>query len=539
MDDIFSLVNILTACIFSLSVACMYLACSQKATAAIQQSGYSGKKFLKWYFRKDNLLKTRYGLTFLLIVFSSALLGLCFIPLGKEWAYVVSCVPFYLFSIIFVFADGKYALKVPYTRTNRLLRLKVAYFLVIAIFNYIIVTLLNVAAYYIDIDLVFAVRLFPAALTVPLLPFLLALAGAICSPFERAHSGRLIKRAAKTIAASGAVKIAVTGSYGKTSVKNILSTILSEKYVVAATPKSYNTPVGIAKFVNGGGLNGAQVFIAEMGARHKGDIKELCSLVEPDYSVLTGIAPQHIESFGTIEEITAEKSVALRLAKKGLVAPEAFDGAEAVKLSPAEKKAIVGKDVVLSVKKESTAGVSFTVEGLGGKISAKTKLLSAHSAYNIALAYAVAKMLGLSDEEILRGIAKIDYVPHRLQPIKANGVTVLDDSYNSNVVGAKDAIAALKLFGGRRAVVTPGLVEMGILEKKENALLGAELVGLDKVILVGETLVKTVMEGYLSAGGAKENITVVPTLTAAKALLEEYLKDGDTVLFLNDLPDVY
>lgn len=539
MDDIFSLSNILTACIFSLAAACMYIACAQKAAGAMQQSGYSGKKFLKWYFRKDNLLKTRYGLTFLLIVFSSALLGLCFSPFGVKWAFFASIFPFYLFPILFVFADGKYALKVPYTRTNRLLRLKVAYFLVIAIFNYILVTLLNAAAYYIKIDLVSSVRLSPAALSAVLLPYLLAFANLLCSPFERINTNRHIKRAKKKIAESGAVKIAVTGSYGKTSVKNILFSILSQKYKTAATPYSYNTPVGIAKFINGGGINGAEVIIFEMGARKTGDISELCDLVDPDYSVLTGIAPQHLETFKTVDAIITEKSVALKRAKTGFVSVSDERVCAEVKDVSAKKKVVVGKDVVVSDIVASDGGTSFTLEGFGGEITVFTKLLSEHSAYNIALAYSIAKMLNMTDEEILRGIENVDYVPHRLQKIVSGGITVLDDGYNSNAKGARDSVAVLKLFKGKKYAVTPGLVEMGILEKEANANLGKELVGLDRVILVGETLVKTVLEGYIAGGGEEDKVTVVPTLNDAKKIISEELSDGDCVLFLNDLPDVY
>lgn len=541
MGEIFSITNILTAGILSLTMACMYVLASQKMAGAFQQGGYSGRRFCRWYFRKDNLLKSRHILTFLLILFSSAMLGLSFSPLGVNAGFFASCVPFYLFAVLFIIADGKYALKVPYKNTGRFKRLKVVYLLITAIFNYILVTLLNVAAYYINIDLVSSVRLAPAALTVLLLPYLMLFSAALCSPFERANSHRLIKKAAKKIAASDAIKIAVTGSYGKTSVKNILSVILSEKYRVAATPESYNTPVGIAKFVNGGGLEGAQIFIAEMGARKKGDISELCRMVEPDYSVLTGVAPQHIESFKSIEEITAEKSVVLSRAKIGIVTPEIIGAEEAVKLSPAQKKMVVGKDILLSSVKETAEGTYFTIEGEGSKISSFTKLLSAHSAYNIAIAYAVAKQLGLSDDEILSGISKIDFVPHRLQKLTSGTLTVIDDAYNSNVVGARDAISVLKLFEGRKIAVTPGLVEMGILEKKENKKLGAELAeaGIDMVILVGETLVKAVKEGYDGAGGNPEKITVVPTLDAATKLLGREARDGDCILFLNDLPDVY
>ena len=116
---------------------------------------------------------------------------------------------------------------------------------------------------------------------------------------------------------------------------------------------------------------------------------------------------------------------------------------------------------------------------------------------------------------------------------------ILDDSYNANPRGAREAVEALKRFPARKIVVTPGLVETGILDEKLNEELGAALVGLDEVILVGETLVGAVKAGYLEAGGEEEKIVVLPTLDAAQARLSETLSAGDCVLFLNDLPDAW
>lgn len=540
MDGIFSIQNVSVAAIFSFTMACMYFIASQKMMGAMQQGGYSGKLFFEWYFRKDNLLKSRHILLFLLVAFSSALLGMCFVSFGVNWGYFASCVPFYFFTLIFVFADGKYALKVPCSYTARYKRLSVIYLLITAIFLYIVVTLLNVAAYYINVDLVSSMRLFPAALSALLLPYLLAFSDLLCSPFERVNAKRHIKRAKKKIEKSGAVKIAVAGSYGKTSVKNILFAVLSQKYKTAATPYSYNTPIGIAKFINEGGADGAEVIVFEMGARRTGDISELCDLVEPDYSVLTGIAPQHIKTFKTLDAIVAEKSVVLERAKTGFVTASGDLVSDAVKNAPAKKKVVLERDVFVYDIVSDENGTSFSLASFGGEtISVSTKLLSEHSADNIALAYAIAKMLNMTDDEILRGLEDVDFVPHRLQKIVSGGITILDDGYNSNIKGARDSVAVLKKFKGKKYVVTPGLVEMGILEKEANENLGKELVGLDRVILVGETLVKTVLEGYVSGGGAEEKITVVPTLNDAKKIISEELSDGDCVLFLNDLPDVY
>ncbi len=537
MEELFSFANVTKSCVFAVVIACMYLVCSMKTMGALQQSGYRKKKFYEWFKRKDNMAKHRLILTCLLMLFSSACFGLCFSFLPTDIANAVSLLPLFFFPVLYIVCDGKYALKVPCRKTNRLKRLAVVYALFLAVFNYICMTLLNVAAYYINNPLVSAMKYFPLALYFPLLPFTLTFANDVCSIYERAHTRKFIGRAKESLKNSKAVKIGVTGSYGKTSVKNILSAILSEKYRVLSTPASFNTPVGVAKCVNENSLDGVEVFIAEMGARHSGDIDELCDIVEPDYSILTGVCNQHLESFRTEENILAEKRRILERAKIGYVRPVI----PALGEEPdAEKKtAIVGKDIVVSDVKADRKGTSFSLAFGEEKTELHTKLLSAHSAENIALAAGVAKMLGLTLEEIKRGVEKIDYVEHRLQVIEANGVTILDDSYNANVKGAKDSVEALKLFEGNKFIVTPGLVELGILEAKENTQFGKELVGIDNVILVGDTLVGCVKKGYLAANGDESKLTVVPTLEAAKKILAERVKPNDTVLFLNDLPDVY
>ena len=136
---------------------------------------------------------------------------------------------------------------------------------------------------------------------------------------------------------------------------------------------------------------------------------------------------------------------------------------------------------------------------------------------------------------------KLQPIPHRLELLEKRGVFILDDGYNANPMGAKEALTALSRFSGRKCVVTPGLVECGILEKEINGELGRQIaeLGLDKVILVGETLVGAVKEGYESAEGNMDVLTTVKTLADAQVLLGEWIQRGDAVLFLNDLPDVY
>ena len=527
--------------IVALACALLYGLCTFKILGALQQAGYNGKKYAAWTHRRGNMVYSRFILLAFLTALAMLVLGICFSFAGTFAGYI-ALIPIPLFAALYCAAD-KRALKVPLVSTKRANRIYLLNVLVIAVAAFVLGSAGNAVSYYCytlpenaEWEILSHLRYLPLALLPILLPVLLRVANLLEKPFSSARNKKFVARARGKLHAAPCVKIGITGSYGKTSVKNFLAAILSVKYRVLATPESFNTPLGIARAVDGENLDEYDVFIAEMGARNKGDIAELCELVAPDHCIITGICPQHVESFGGIEKI-------LSGTKKGGFAvigqdenTDKLDVAAAglVKVSVGEHGEFGAFDVA-----SSPSGISFKLALGIVQCNARSKLLGAHNAQNIALAAAMAFKLGLSKEEILQGIEKIDYVPHRLQPTAVRGVTILDDAYNANVVGAAAAIEVLRSFEGRKLIVTPGLVELGVLEERENAELGKKLVGLDKVILVGETLVSAVKNGYLAAGGEAEKLVTVPTLEAAQDLLEGELTEGDTVLFLNDLPDIY
>ena len=532
-------INTLEYAGYAIALAVLFLLCSIKPLAILQQCGYKNGKMLHWYSRKDNLLFQRYCLLFMMLALTSGLLGICFTFLGEEVSYRIALLPFPLFCILFYVLDKKYALKVPVNETERFKRLALVYVFLLAVIFYLFIAVFNVIAYYVEYDLVGIWRYVPLSLIPFALPAVVCAANALDGVYENARNKKYVNRAKEKLSRSGMIKIGVTGSFGKTSVKNILSRMLGEKYAVLSTPASYNTPMGIAKCVNESDLSAYEVFVAEMGARNIGDIAELCDIVKPDHSVLTGICAQHLESFKSIETVILAKSeIVLGTKNGGTVVVGRDENTQRVAVDSAHNAVWLGneqiKDLVCSSK-----GTSFTLVYGEEEVKIHTKLLGKHTAQNIALAAALSLRLGITPEQIAAACEDLEYVPHRLQVIENGGVTVLDDSYNANVKGAEQAVEVLKSFDGRKIIVTPGIVEMGILEEKANENLGASLVGLDAIILVGDTLVGAVKSGYLSAGGDKERLQVVPTLRQAQALLAETVQSGDTVLFLNDLPDVY
>lgn len=519
---------VVCAVIFS-ALLCM---CSYKPLGILQSCGYSGRKLCKWAWKKGNMLLARQILLAMLCILAAAVISFCFSFAGT-WAAIVGNAAYVAMFILYFFVDRKYALRSPAAWTPRFKRLYVVLFFVVAVFVYLAVTLLNFADYLWGNRIFGILRYCPLAFfPLFIIPFIL-LANLAAKLYEVPHNGKFVRKAKKKLASSDIKIIGITGSYGKTSTKQILAAILSKKYRVLSTPRSHNTPMGLALSINSNDLGNFDIFIAEMGARHSGDIAELCELCPPDYSVITGICPQHLESFGSIENIVKAKGEILKSTKtEAVISADCFALFEAY--SCPKSCADCVSDIVCGPE-----GSSFKLKFGDESVQTSTKLLGKHSAENIALAALVAYKLGMTPAEIAEAVGELDYIEHRLQLIKSNGVNILDDGYNSNVKGAAAALEVLKSFDGRKIVVTPGFVELGILEKTENKQLGTELVGFDLVILVGETLIMPVKEGYIENGGDAEKLLIKPTLFAAQDELKNFLRAGDTVLFLNDLPDIY
>ena len=154
---------------------------------------------------------------------------------------------------------------------------------------------------------------------------------------------------------------------------------------------------------------------------------------------------------------------------------------------------------------------------------------------------ALAYNLGLSMEQIRVGISKLQPINHRLEIKKENGITIIDDSYNSNVEGSVCALDVLKLFkNNRKIVITPGLVELGQMEKEENINFGKNIASVaDIVIVVNKTNMEYIKEGLISENFPEKNILFVSSLIEGRIKLKEIAQKGDVILFENDLPDNY
>jgi len=378
----------------------------------------------------------------------------------------------------------------------------------------------------------------PPYLAYVAVPYMVWLAGRIMHPVEEKINASFYEEArAKLKARSDLIKIGITGSYGKTLTKFILKEILSEKYEVLATPASFNTAMGISRVVNDQLEDRHQVFIAEMGAQHVGDIKHLVKLVRPKYGMITSIGAQHLDSFGSMANIVETKyeliaglpedGEAFFAADSGY-ADRLFGMCQREKFSAAVELSgdhfMRAKD--LTVKAD---GMRFVLECAdGGYVRCKTCLLGRNNVQNITLAAALARRLGLSMEEIGAGIARLQPFERKLQLIHGERISI-DDTLNDSPLGAAEALNVLSEFPGRRIIVTPGLPQ----DDETNYAFGVQMKDcVDAVILVGEKKnVRPVGRGLLSTGFPKNSVHVVADMHDAADLLAEISSRGDTVLY--------
>jgi len=393
-------------------------------------------------------------------------------------------------------------------------------------------------------------RLYLIGLFPLLLPLWVALGGLCAWPVEKLVSEMYFRDAQRKLAARpDLIKIGITGSYGKTSVKFILGTILQEKFQVLVTPSSFNTPMGVTRIIREKLMPAHQVFVAEMGARHVGDIKELCRLVHPHHGVLTSVGPQHLDTFHSIERIKSTKYELMDAIPDGgccffpddkAICRELFDKTQKEKRLCSVHPGADDADVWATDVHVSAEGSTFVLHTINDSVSCQTRLLGEHNIQNIILAATVGLHLGMTLRQIARGISRITPVEHRLQLIPSTGVTIIDDAFNSNPKGAEAALKVLREFQGRRIIITPGMVELGDGEDEFNHEFGLMMADcVDVAILVGKKHTSPIARGLKEAGFPQENLYVVSSLDEATAILRQIGRAGDVALFENDLPDNY
>ena len=430
----------------------------------------------------------------------------------------------------------------------------------------------------------------------------LIVANIVNKPIENGVKNYYINDAKKKLSeVSHLTVIGVTGSYGKTSVKFYLQTLLQQKYNVLVTPESYNTPMGVVKTIRESLKSTHEIFVCEMGARYVGDIKEICDIVHPKHGVITSIGPQHLETFGGMEQVKNTKfELADALPSGGFLflngdneyireketaggyhsrkedplkvvfysASETSDMAEITEMAgDPELNRNESKDEKRNRKEAdphslgktgqrnreyngyyakeifvSQLGTNFTVVSpKGEEESYQMRLVGAHNVINVVGAIAVANTLGIALKDLKVPVRKLQPVKHRLELIERGEVTIIDDAYNSNPVGSRAAVETLAMFDGVKILVTPGMVELGKDQDDYNYKFGTYAADCcDYILLVGKRNTEPILKGALSKGFAEEKCRVFEKLQDALSFAYSIKDAGHKYILLeNDLPDNY
>ncbi len=481
----------------------------------------------------------------------------------------------------------------PLVFTDRAQRL-----LVVALLPLLLLLLVAISLVGAGLTLAGLIVVLAAAFTLlALAPWTLQGANLALRPVQNAINRHYERQARHLLADWEPLTIGITGSYGKTTTKFCIGSVLSADRPTLVTPDSYNSLLGVIRTINEQLEWRHRAFVVEMGMFRRGDIAELCELVHPKIGVITAIGPMHLERLGSIEEIVAAKGElldalpedghfvtnaddprCLELAARARVpvtlfgiegsseaghgvltsagtpdrlpdapdaaassAPRTPDGTPNPSPKNTPEVQVIARDIRLA---DGRTEFNLQLDGPSSPmVPVSAGLLGRHNVSNLLAAAAVGQVLGIEPARIAEGLAKVQAPPHRLQPIQNRraGIVVIDDAYNSNPDGAAAALEVLREHPAkRRLLVTPGMVELGEMEAELNRAFGEQAgVVCDIAILVGPLRTAPIREGLAAAGMDSESVHVVRDIAEATTLLGAVTRAGDVVLFENDLPDTY
>ena len=371
---------------------------------------------------------------------------------------------------------------------------------------------------------------------------------ALTLPIEKTFAKYYINDAKRILRAHKNLKvIGITGSYGKTTSKFILTRILSEKFNVVCTPHSFNTPMGVVRTVRGDLKPQTEIFVCEMGAKNIGDIKEICDIAMPDTGFITSVGAQHLETFKSVDNVFKTKfelNDAVKL-KGGNVFVNG-ESKEIISRINKEDFIVYGTDKNFDFCAENISygryGSQFDIK-LGDEIvRLTTKLLGMHSILNITGAAAIAHKLGVSNEDIKFAVASLKATEHRLElKNSVNGSLLIDDAYNANPEGCLEAVRVLGSFDGmKKVIITPGLIELGDKEYESNYNLGLEAAKYcDIMIFVGQNRSKPMVAAAKDSNFPEDRVFVANSFMEAMGIYTKFADENSVVLLENDLPDNY
>lgn len=507
----------------------------KKAMHMLQQNLYNmNNRYVKWLSNNLNVAYLN------LDIISYVLIGIA--QVFKMDILIILALFIYAVDIYIIRKRAKVEqTKKPLVITDRVKRLLVT--LTILYFIPLIVIIINNDLSY---TMIFVLA------TMTLLNYIMVLiAKIINTPVEKCVYYKFYFQAQRKLKSMPLLKVVgITGSYGKTSSKNILSDILNVKYIARPTPRNLNTEYGLMITINNHLDKFDEVFIAEMGAYKVGEIKTLCDMVHPKYGILTTIGTAHLATFKSRENIQKTKFELIESLPSDGVAVLNMDDEWQTSYHLKNKVEVVwiginNKDAdVRAVDIECTnVGSKFNIifKGDKNKYPFETKLLGNNNIYNILASVALGRKFGMSIEDLQTGVRKVKSIEHRLELKDLGGMYMIDDAYNSNPVGAKMALDVLNMMNGKHVVVTPGMIELGDKQEEYNMEFGRQIASVaDEVILIGEKITKPIYDGLLDAGYDKDKIHILNNVVDSYPLVRSMKDDREIyALYENDLPDSY
>jgi UDP-N-acetylmuramoyl-tripeptide--D-alanyl-D-alanine ligase len=521
---------------------------------SLQQDDYSNRRFAGWLNeQKSRAVHPQVGLVYVVAAVAQLVVAAGGTATGAYFAPALgSCAA----VLAFVRTPARPPRKKPLVYTGRARRLLAVSIVVAAVLFWIGFLFISGLAGAVGINSAYSpgfAVLSMAFISIHAAPFVSVAANLCLAPVQSSINLSYRVRAARKLRRLGPMVVGITGSYGKTSTKYFTEALLESRFRVLKTRASFNTILGVCRAINEELGPEHQVLIVEMGAYRRGEIRDMARLTRPHIGVLTAIGPQHLERFGSIETIEKAKFELLESLAPDDIAVINNDDPRVRRLAGehwlpnVQRYGIDAPSGTLDLAAEEIShgpeGLSFTlVERNGSRTPVKTRLIGLHNVSNILAAATVAKAAGVSPQEMARAIGRLQPVPHRLEARTGpDGVTIIDDAYNSNPVGAFNALDAAAAFKtGRKVLVTPGMVELGVEQDDWNEKFGAKAAKVcDFVILVGTRQTAAIRRGLDGAGFAADRVTSVRNLNDGLEALKGIVRAGDVVLFENDLPDLY
>lgn len=354
---------------------------------------------------------------------------------------------------------------------------------------------------------------------------------------------QLVRQSRQIFASHPAIKIAIAGSYGKTSMKELLTTVLSEGKKVAATPGNKNVAISHAYFAKR--LTGdEEVLIIEYGEGKPGDVAQFAANTKPTHAVITGVAPAHLNHYKTLQQAGDD----IFSATKNISEGQAYVNAVADSIKPFVRDSHVTFDTQgalgykVSNVKVAISGTSFTLSKDKTKLQLQSQLVGRHHVATLAFVAAFALEIGLTPEQVQAGVSKTKPYEHRMQPYSLGGAWIIDDTYNGNIEGIRAGTQLLAELPAAKCkvYVSPGLVDQGVETQPIHETMG-EMIALaqpDVVVLMQNSVTKYIENG-LKLAGFKGELRIENDPLAFYKNLDQFVAAGDLVLMQNDWTDNY